>query len=157
MTQKQHVMHGRDHQWGGADPVAIAWEDVGSGGGGGGGGPRQLVALWEGLLPIAAESGPVWRIPRIAGSSVTFNLTSAFARIENPGAGATTVLIERSPGGGAFTATAIATLMIAASSYEDTDTPTATVTSGELVRIRWTALGAADPSLYTVQLEGTEI
>ena len=37
MPQKQHVMHGRDHEHGAADPIHIAWEDVGGGGGGGSG------------------------------------------------------------------------------------------------------------------------
>ena len=32
MPQKHHVIHGRDHSHGGADPILIAWEDVGSGG-----------------------------------------------------------------------------------------------------------------------------
>jgi hypothetical protein len=36
MPQKSHVIHGRDHQHGGMDPLYVAYESVGSGAGGGG-------------------------------------------------------------------------------------------------------------------------
>jgi hypothetical protein len=32
------IIHARDHEWGGADPAGIVYEDVGDSGGGGGGG-----------------------------------------------------------------------------------------------------------------------
>ena len=35
--QQKPVIHGRDHAYGGADPLGIAWEDVGDSGGGSGG------------------------------------------------------------------------------------------------------------------------
>jgi hypothetical protein len=59
--QKQHVMHGRDHKHGGADPLQIAYEDVGTGGGGaaGAGIPWALATNFE--TGIAANpTGPTY-------------------------------------------------------------------------------------------------
>ena len=40
MKQQKPIIHGRDHEHGGADPIRVHWEDVGTSGGGAGGGIR---------------------------------------------------------------------------------------------------------------------
>lgn len=140
------ALHGRDHRPGGPDPIP----------GGLGGGPLHMVASWTGPLPEAAENGAVWRIPYLSGDPVTFDLTRAFVRIEVPGGATTSVDIEKSPAG-AFVASTIASLSIPAGNYSDQETAgLGSVDSGELVRIAWTALGAAEGIPFTVELEGTE-
>lgn len=72
MPQKQHVMHGRDHEHGAADPIHIAWEDVGGGGSGGGGGG---ITIQDEGTPLALRS-----VLNFIGSDVTAEDDAANAR-----------------------------------------------------------------------------
>jgi hypothetical protein len=93
-------------------------------------------------------------VPYLSGSALTFTLNRAFARTESPGT--TTVAIEKSASGGAFTPIAITTLSIS-STYEALVTSgLGTVASGDLLRINWSALGPVAGTTYTVQLEGAQ-
>lgn len=123
----------------------------------GGGGASGFIALWFGAsFPLGVgPSGGVWRVPYLEGASVTVTFTRAFFRVETPGSSGTyTAVIEKSNGGGAFTATAVATMNLVAADREDEDvTGLGTATSGQLLRVNFTALGIG-ASTYTVQLEG---
>jgi hypothetical protein len=113
-----------------------------------------MVATWQGDLPAAVGNGAVWRVPYLNGSSVTFTLTRAYVRVETAGAASTTVVFEKSAAG-AFSASTITTVtLVAADNEEEVTTSLGTVTSGQLVRIRWSALGTT--GVYTCELEGHE-
>lgn len=89
------VIHGRDHSHGGADPVQIAWEDVGSGAGGSGGGIQfdtDNVGGWLSVQTTGYDSG---------GYGVHFITSAAFV-VEAGG-----IELKTPDGGGqSFTVTA---------------------------------------------------
>lgn len=118
--------------------------------------PVRLLASWAGTLPSSTGNGLVWEVPYDSdGSSFAFTLARATARIEDTFTAATQIRIEKSPGGGAFTPTTVTTLGINAGSYEATNTGIAsTVTSGDLLRIVFTAVGAQ--TKFMVELIGSE-
>jgi hypothetical protein len=73
----------------------------------------RMLASWQGVVPSAARTGAVWRVPFVDGMPETFDLESAYVRLEVAGAAPTSVALERS-GPGAFVATTITTLNVAA-------------------------------------------
>lgn len=113
----------------------------------------HIMANWQGLVPFASGAGSVWRVPYINGAAITFALRRAYARVETPSASPTAVTLERSPAG-AFVASTITALTVTANETE-TAAALGTVTSGQLLRTNWTALGAAG-SVYTIELEGVQ-
>jgi hypothetical protein len=85
----------------------------------------------------------------------TFDLESAYVRLEVAGAAPTSVALERS-GPGAFVAVPITTLSVAAAAYAtETTSGLGTVSSGDLLRTNWTAIGSPGAA-YTVELEGVQ-
>ena len=117
----------------------------------------SILGSWQGTMPATLGTGVEVRVPKLRGSSVTWQLAEAWARVTIPDAGLAPIFrIEKSAGGGAFSASTVSTLTIAAGSYETTDSGVATtVTSGDLLRITFLALGSS-ATAYTVQLAGTQ-
>lgn len=116
-------------------------------------GVTQMLASWQGPLPTAIGSTAVWRVPYVSGAAITFNLLRAYARVETAGPSPTSVVIEKSPSG-LFVATAVTMVTIAASANEGQITSgLGSVSSGQLLRATWSALGASNTS-YTIELEG---
>src|SRR5262245_30493501 len=141
---------GVNHRPAGPDPIPN-WPT-------GGGGPKTLVAVWGGSLPEAVATGLVWRVPYAGdGSSLSFSLDRAYARLETPVAGDVEFTLEHSAGGeAAFSASTIVVLTVPASEYEEEDaafTPV-TVDSGDLLRINYTAVGGT--AIFHVELTGGE-
>lgn len=99
-------------------------------------------------------------MPHRAGQVVTWTLNRATFRLEDAPEvlRAYQVQLERSPSGGAFVATVLATLSLDAGVNEVTATSfnLATVQSGQLMRINWVQLGTGVAD-WSVQLEGTEV
>jgi hypothetical protein len=59
MAATKPVIHHRDHEHGGADPVRVVWEDIGTGAGGGGGTTSTNVFATPAAVPLMfAEAGP---------------------------------------------------------------------------------------------------
>ncbi len=145
MSRLDHLpYHARTHLAGGSDPII-----------GLSGGARLFGAGWSGPYPLNILTGAVWKVPLVDGASVTFNLTRLVFRLENPGLGTTTVRVEKSTTTGVFTPTTVETISLAAGAYEATDTTgLGSVTSGNLLRIVWTAVGT-NARGYLVFLEGT--
>jgi hypothetical protein len=118
-------------------------------------GPVRMLASWQGVVPSAAQVGAVWRVPFVEGVALTFNLVSAYARVEVAGVATTSVALEKSPAG-AFVATAVTSLDVAAGANEvEGTTGLGTVSSGGLLRIKWTAIGSPG-SAYTIELAGVK-
>lgn len=143
------INHGRDHAPGGADPIP---------GLSGGGGARQLGVGWSGPYPLSVLTGAVWKVPLVDGASVTFDLSRLLFRLEQPGTGTTTVRVEKASGGDvAFSPTTVTTLSLTGGSdYENSTTSSlGSVSSGDLLRIVWTAVGM-NARGYLVMLEGAE-
>ncbi len=122
----------------------------------GGGGAKKLLVCWGGNLPSVTGPGLVWRVPFDAdGSSFTFDLATAFARIETPGVSPVTFRIESSPGGEvAFTPTTITSLVLSAGEYEEDDNLSGSVDSGDLVRLVYVAVGTT--TKFQVELLASE-
>jgi hypothetical protein len=115
----------------------------------------NMLAQLYGPMPGSVGSAGMYRVPYKAGSAVTYTLTRASLHLETAGSTTTTVLLEKAtPSGGAFLAVLVATLTLAASATQaDVTTSLGTVTSGDLIRWRWTALGTGAQSFHA-QLEG---
>jgi hypothetical protein len=116
--------------------------------------PRLLARLYG---PVPGSPGPsgMYRVPYIDGAAVTFTLSRAALHLETAGSTTTTVLVEKSSGSGSFLAVLVATLTLAASATEvDVTTSLGTLTSGDLLRWRWAALGTGAQSFHA-QLEGS--
>lgn len=143
-----HPRHGSNHSPGGSDPIPGIGDTT-----------KQVLAVWGGALPIATGNGQVWTVPNDTnGDPHTFTLARAYARIEDLGAEDIVFRIEKSPGGGVFTATTVTTLTIAAGDYDVTDTTfSVSITSGNLVRIVFVDVGdLAGETIYHVELLGSE-
>lgn len=123
-----------------------------------GGSKPRLTVAWTGSVPLAVGPVATWEVPyNPDGSSSTFTLDRAMMRIESTGPAVTAATIERAAGGDiAFgAATTEASLSIAAGHYESVASPLAgTVASGELVRLNFSAIGAAGAD-YSATLVGT--
>lgn len=91
------------------------------------------------------------------GSIATFTLDELWARRDVASAADTTFTLEKYSGTGAFAATTVATVTIAAGHYEDTSTTfaVATLTSNDKLRIVFTAVGAGGGG-YQLQLRGRQ-
>lgn len=130
-----------------------AWQPLG---GGGGGGPPLLGVGWAGPYPYDPLTSAVWKVPQVNGASVTFDFDRLDLRLETPGSAPTTVIVQKSVVSGVFTPVTVGTLSIAAGAYQSSTTAgLGQVTSGNLLRIRFTAVGALARG-YLVQMEGTE-
>jgi hypothetical protein len=96
----------------------------------------------------------MFRVPYFGGASVTFTLSRASLHLETAGSSSSTLVLEKAPGGAAFVAVLVATLTLAASANDVAVTSSlGTLSSGDLIRWRWTALGTGAQSFYA-QLEG---
>jgi hypothetical protein len=116
---------------------------------------RRMVATWQGTVPTTTTPGVVWRVPYLDGVAFTFALQRAYGRVETAALAATSVVLEKSPAG-AFVPSTITTLTLASLANEiEATAGLGSVASGQLLRIRWTALGASGSS-YTIELEGVE-
>ncbi len=115
---------------------------------------RTLLVCWSGPLPTVTGQGLVARVPTLFGSTVTFNLTRMFSRLEVLPITTTSFRTEKSSGGGVFSASTIATLSHSSSDYEKSNTAlTGTVQSGDLVRIYFPTLNG-NGGTYLVELQG---
>lgn len=122
-----------------------------------GSGPKKILFCWSGSLPTVIGNGIVWRVPfNSDGSSFTFTLSRAFARIEDTYTSGTSFRLEKSAGGNvAFSGSTITTLTVAAGAYEVEVTGLSTsVVSGDLVRIVFTSVGAV--TKFDVELLGSQ-
>lgn len=122
------------------------------------GSSKRLSVSWTGSVPTAVGSVAVWAVPyNPDGSPITFFLKRAMLRVETPGSGVTTAVVEVAAGGDvAFASpTTEVSFSIAASHYQDDVSGlSGTVSSGELLRLRFTAVGASG-SDFSATLTGT--
>jgi len=119
-----------------------------------GGNPR-LLAQQYGPMPSAlpARSG-MYRIPYLAGASVTYTLARASLHLETAGSSTSTLILEKSTTPGSWIGATVATLTLAASATDTTVTASlGTLASGDLIRWRWTTLGTGAANFHA-QLEG---
>lgn len=120
-------------------------------------GAHGITATWGGSMPTALSSGTTLRVPELSGASHTWTLTKLYFRLETPGASTSTVVIEKmSPDANSTwtTATTVGTLTVTGtSSYETSATVSSSVTTGDLLRIRFTAVSAT--GLFTVEATGS--
>ncbi len=87
---------------------------------------------------------------------MTFNLDRILFRLSNPGATSTTMHIEKSSGGGAFSGSTVGGVTLTGGTYEGEETAAlGQVTSGDLLRLLWDTVGT-NARNYTVEVEGTE-
>jgi hypothetical protein len=115
----------------------------------------QLLAQQYGPMPGSLGASGMYRVPYIAGASVTFTLSRVSLHLETAGSTTTTLLLEKSTASGSFIASTVATLTLAASATDvAVTTSLGTLASGTLIRWRWTALGAGAQSFHA-QLEGS--
>jgi len=115
----------------------------------------RLIGFWSGSLPSAASTGQTVIVPfQPDGSSLSFTLDRLHARIETVAAADVEFEIEHSPGGGAFVATSVGSVVIDAGDHEGTTTGIDyAVVSGELLRISFVTVDAGNS--YFVQLIGS--
>lgn len=125
--------------------------------GGGGTGLAGFLTEEQGPMPGSLSSRGMYRVPFREAVSVTFTLDRASLHLETPGSTSSVLQVEKSSSAGVFTPVAVCSLTVAASNHQATDVTTGlgTLTSGDLVRFRWSALGTGANS-YFVQLEGHE-
>ncbi len=119
---------------------------------------KKLLVCWGGALPTVTGNGLVWRIPYDSdGSTLTFTLASAFARIEGTSANSVVFVIEKASGGDvAFSASTVTTITVLAGDYESENTGLSTsISSGDLVRLVFSAV-AVSPVNFNVELIGSE-
>lgn len=117
---------------------------------------KTLQMEWFGAIPVATGPTQVLRVPFVDGASRVFDLTRLFMRLEVAGASPTTITIEKSSSSSSFVPTTIGTVTVAASANEGEATSgLGTVTSGDLVRVNFTALGAGADAWY-VEFEAQE-
>ena len=128
--------------------------DKTAGGGGTDVDPHGIIASWAGSYPLVAGPGVVWVVPEFNGASQTFTLTKATARIETSGVGTASIVFEKSSGGGAFSAVAIVTVSITSGQNQASQTISTTVTTGDLLRIRFST-AAVTPTLYSAEIQGS--
>ncbi len=114
----------------------------------------NMLGLLYGPMPGSTGPSSMYRVPFLAGASVTFTLSRASLHLETAGSSTTTVIVEKSSTTGSFVAVPVATLTLASSATQaDVTSSLGTISSGDLVRWRWTALGTGAQSFYS-QLEG---
>lgn len=122
---------------------------------------KQLLAAWAGTMPAAIGAGMVWKVPKISGAAATFLLGYAIARVELLPVGSNAqFVLEKSAGGGVFSGapTIVSTLTLTTAVYEIDDAGVAvSVTTGDLLRLRFAALGGlANACAYSVELQGSQ-
>lgn len=114
----------------------------------------KLLTQEYGPMPVAVGSRGMYRVPYVNGATVTYTLTRATLHLETAGSTTSTVLIEKSTASGSFVAQLVATLTLAATATDAAvTTGLGSVVSGNLIRLRWTALGTGAQSFHA-QLEG---
>jgi hypothetical protein len=142
----EHPKHGDNHSPGGSDPIT------------GLSATRVFGAGWSGPFPQNILDGAVWKVPKVEGSDMTFDLVRLLFRLETPGTTSTTVRVEKSSSGNAvFSASTVGTITANSGVYEPTPVTAAlgSVTSGDELRIVWVARGTGARG-YLVAVEGTE-
>lgn len=131
-----------------------AWADEGA--------ARVLVINWFGALPAVAGPTQSFRVPYVNGVSRQFNLQRLTLRVETVGTSTTSISLQKSPSGGGFVATAIGAASVVTGVHEDSEDGTGGggalgfVTSGDLVRVNFTGIGAGAAS-FTVEMEALEV
>lgn len=127
--------------------------------GAGAGVGKPLTVSWTGAIPAAVGPVAVWEVPyNPDGSPITFKLKRAMLRIETVGTGTLTATMEKASGGDvAFgSATTEASLSIAAGHFQSSSAlSSGTISSGELIRLNFTALGGAAGVNYSATLVGS--
>lgn len=111
---------------------------------------------WFGPYPLSILQGATHIVPLVEGEEMTFDLTRILLRLGTPGGSSTTMHIEVSAGGGAFSGSPIGGVTLTAGTYEGEDTSgLGQVTSGDLIRMFWDTVGDGARD-YSVEVEGTE-
>ena len=122
----------------------------------GGSTSHGITANWSGVLLTVPGNGSTLRVPELSGASHTWTLTKVYARCETAGSGSTTIVVETmtpDANGSWSTTTTVATLTINSGDFETSATISVSVTTGDLLRIRFTSIGTA--GLFTVEATGT--
>lgn len=146
MSRRANVVkHAQNHAPGGSDPITGLSTT------------RTIGFGWFGPYALNIIQGATFVVPEVEGASITFDLTRIVFRLSTPASsGDTTMHVEKSAGGGAFSGSSIGGLTLAAGSYEDESTVGfGTVTSGDLLRLVWDNVGTGARD-YTVEVEGVE-
>jgi hypothetical protein len=118
----------------------------------------DLVGGWFGPLPSLTGAGLVCRVPYAGAAAATFNLTRIFTRLEQLPSGDVTFRLEKSAGGNsAFAAVSVGSLTHNSSQYERENAAlSATVTSGDLLRIYFVAVANGNGGAYELQVQGVQ-
>lgn len=114
-----------------------------------------IMQLCAGETPSGTGGWTIFMVPRLNAGNVTFNVKRAFIRSEVSNANTTTIQIERSTGTGVFSAGNVLTASLSLTSAYETSTTSfsiTTLTSGDKVRVNFSALGASQGPFY-VELE----
>jgi hypothetical protein len=118
--------------------------------------PPSFIAEWAGPLPTVTGPGLELLLPTVNGAPMTFDVKAIYSRLSVLPVGSTAFRVEKSAGGGAFSASTIATLTHTTSDYEKSNTAlTGTLTSGDLLRIYFATM-AGSGGTYLVQLLGMQ-
>lgn len=119
---------------------------------------KNILLEWEDEGPATSDLGTVLIVPQINGVDVSFELTEMKLRAETPGSTQTQVKLQHSEGGdSAFTPLDLATFTLPATDYQVTSSGSyGTVTSGDLLRIRWQSVGTGAANFF-LMIQGTEV
>lgn len=118
---------------------------------------RHLDVLWQAAkLPSAPGVIGPWLIPQIGGLNVNYQLSLAALFFNTAAAGTNTAKAQlSSDGGGTWTDITGTALSVTAGNHLAGGSPTAVISSGNLVRLVFTAI-ADLTNVWTYQLEGDE-
>lgn len=127
---------------------------------------RPLVlGFSSGYTPVTSGAdNVVLRIPDSASdgvSAITYRPQEFHIRVETPSSGTSTIQLDKYTGTGAFSATAVTSISIAGAAIYETQTSTfstagSLLTSGDKLRINFTALNATHAN-FTIYLELEEV
>lgn len=120
------------------------------------------ITFMVGFTPSGTGADKVFKVPRVNGASVTFNVRRLFWRVETPSAGSSSIRVEKYTGTGAFSATNMMTggdlTLTGGSTYQATHTTFSTtqLTSDDKVRINVVTLDGTHAD-WLVELELEEV
>jgi hypothetical protein len=110
-------------------------------------------------VPPAIGQGIILEVPTLPdGTSLSFTITRAIARLEASAAADTSFLLQKASGGDvAFASPAtITTVTVAATHYRGTQTGLSyAVNSGDLIGLYFSAIGTGSEPPFSVYLEGS--
>jgi len=118
---------------------------------------RRLISLWyQDDIPTATgQFSGIWRVPYIDGEPVTFAVERCVVHVNTVASSSPTFSFEVSDGDAAPSWSVIKAVTLATSTYEKEETTsftTASITSGQILRVNVTTVGAGYDTI-TCQLE----